>query len=130
MQKSLVSNIFYKILLNTFNIILPILVGPYAYRTLGVDSMGTVNFSETIFNYFFIFAVFGVYQYGLREISLVKNDKKKVSQLFTNLYVINFTTSILALTAFYYLVILDTGTRIYSLYFSFSDSTLSQIYFM
>ncbi|WIY61308.1 oligosaccharide flippase family protein [Bacillus arachidis] len=100
MQKSLVSNIFYKILLNTFNIILPILVGPYAYRTLGVDSMGTVNFSETIFNYFFIFAVFGVYQYGLREISLVKNDKKKVSQLFTNLYVINFTTSILALTAF------------------------------
>ncbi|WP_459502826.1 oligosaccharide flippase family protein [Bacillus sp. C1] len=100
MQKSLVSNIFYKILLNTFNIILPILVGPYAYRMLGADSMGTVNFSETIFNYFFIFAVFGVYQYGLREISLIKNDKKKVSQLFTSLYVINFTTSILALLAF------------------------------
>ncbi|MEI4620550.1 oligosaccharide flippase family protein [Bacillus pfraonensis] len=100
MQKSLVSNIFYKILLNTFNIILPILVGPYAYRMLGADSMGTVNFAETIFNYFFIFAVFGVYQYGLREISLVKNDKKKVSQLFTSLYVINFTTSILALIAF------------------------------
>jgi len=35
MQKSIASNIFYKILLNTFNIILPILVGPYAYRTLG-----------------------------------------------------------------------------------------------
>lgn len=100
MQKSLGSNIFYKILLNTFNIILPILVGPYAYRMLGANSMGTVNFAETVFNYFFIFAVFGVYQYGLREISLVKNDKKKVSQLFTSLYVINFTTSILALIAF------------------------------
>ncbi|MEN1938022.1 oligosaccharide flippase family protein [Paenibacillus sp. 102] len=100
MQKSLVSNIFYKILLNTFNIILPILVGPYAYRTLGATSIGTVSSAETIFNYFFIFAVFGVYQYGLREISLVKNDKKKVSQLFTSLYVINCTTSILALGAF------------------------------
>ncbi|NKW94908.1 oligosaccharide flippase family protein [Bacillus toyonensis] len=100
MQKSIVSNIFYKILLNTFNIILPILVGPYAYRMLGANSMGTVNFAETIFNYFFIFAVFGVYQYGLREISLIKNDKKKVSQLFTSLYVINVTTSLLALCAF------------------------------
>lgn len=77
MQKSIVSNIFYKILLNTFNIILPILVGPYAYRMLGANSMGTVNFAETIFNYFFIFAVFGVYQYGLREVSLIKNDKRK-----------------------------------------------------
>ncbi|MDM5237007.1 flippase [Bacillus cereus] len=100
MQKSIASNIFYKILLNTFNIILPILVGPYAYRTLGANSIGTVNVAETFFNYFFVFAVFGVYQYGLREISLIKNDKRKVSKLFTSLYVINFTTSILALLAF------------------------------
>lgn len=100
MQKSIVSNIFYKILLNIFNIILPILVGPYAYRMLGANSIGTVNYAETIFNYFFIFAVFGVYQYGLREMSLIKNDKGKVSKLFTSLYVINFTTSILALLSF------------------------------
>ncbi|SFJ21798.1 MULTISPECIES: oligosaccharide flippase family protein [unclassified Bacillus (in: firmicutes)] len=100
MQKSIGSNIFYKLLLNTFNIILPLLVGPYAYRMLGPHSMGTVNNSETIFNFFFVFATFGVYQYGLREISLVKKDRKKTSQLFTNLYLINFTTSILALIAF------------------------------
>ncbi|MGR5967598.1 hypothetical protein ACT7C1_02055 [Bacillus paranthracis] len=49
MQKSIAKNIIYKILLNIFNVILPILVGPYAYRTLGASSMGKVNFSETIF---------------------------------------------------------------------------------
>ena len=48
MQKSIAKNIIYKILLNIFNVILPILVGPYAYRTLGASSMGKVNFSETI----------------------------------------------------------------------------------
>jgi O-antigen/teichoic acid export membrane protein len=100
MQKSITFNIFYKIILNTFNIILPILVGPYAYRTLRADSMGTVNFAETIFNYFFIFALFGVYQYGIREISKVKNEPKKVSQLFTSLFTINFITSSLAMVAF------------------------------
>lgn len=52
MQKSIAKNIVYKILLNVFNVILPILVGPYAYRTLGASSMGKVNFSETIFTYF------------------------------------------------------------------------------
>lgn len=100
MQKSLFKNILYKIALNVFNIILPLLVGPYAYRALGAQSMGTVNFADTIFNYFFIFAVFGIYQYGLREMSLIKNDKKKVSQLFTNLYLINLMTSLFALTTF------------------------------
>lgn len=100
MQKSITNNIFYKLILNSFNIILPILVGPYAYRTLQSESMGTVNFGETIFNYFYIFALFGVYQYGLREISRVKNDPKKVSRLFTSLFTINLTTSVLALIAF------------------------------
>ncbi|WP_369901624.1 oligosaccharide flippase family protein [Bacillus manliponensis] len=100
MQKSIFKNILYKITLNIFNVILPLLVGPYAYRALGAQSMGTVNSADTIFNYFYIFAVFGIYQYGLREISLIKHDTKKVNQLFTSLYMINITTSLLALVAF------------------------------
>ncbi|HGA0701175.1 MULTISPECIES: oligosaccharide flippase family protein [Bacillus] len=97
MQKSLLKNIIYKVLLNLFNLILPILVGPYVYRTLGASSIGKVQFSESIFNYFFIFAVFGVYQYGMREMSLIKNDKQKVNKLFTSLFTISFVTSISSL---------------------------------
>ncbi|MFD3450491.1 oligosaccharide flippase family protein [Microbacteriaceae bacterium 4G12] len=100
MQKSLAKNVLYKITLNIFNVILPIIVGPYAYRTLKPESMGMVNSAETIFNYFFIFAVFGIYQYGLRETSLIKDDMKKVSRLFTSLFTIGLITSLLSLVAF------------------------------
>ncbi|MEH7332806.1 oligosaccharide flippase family protein, partial [Neobacillus drentensis] len=95
MQKSsIIKNVIYKILLNLFNIIIPILVGPYVYRTLGPNSIGMVQRSETIFNYFFIFAVFGVYQYGLREMSRIKDDQTKVNQFFTSMLTISMGTSV------------------------------------
>ncbi|GAB6524503.1 oligosaccharide flippase family protein [Bacillus cereus] len=100
MQKSITKNIIYKIILNIFNVILPILVGPYAYRTLGASSMGKVNFSETIFTYFFIFAVFGIHQYGLREISAIKDHKKKTAQLFTSLFLLSIVTNLLTFGAY------------------------------
>lgn len=113
MQKSIAKNIIYKILLNTFNFILPILVGPYAYRTLGAESMGKVNFSETIFTYFFIFAVFGIHQYGLREVSAIKDDKKKVEQLFTSLFLLSIVTNLLTF-----------GVYVFFSYYGYGDQDL------
>lgn len=96
MQKSLAKNIFYKVILNVFNLILPIIVGSYAYRTLGDTSIGKVQFSESIYYFFFIFAVFGIYQYGLREMSRIREDKEKVSQFFTSMLSISIITSIVS----------------------------------
>ena len=54
MNKSISKNIFFKLLLNIFNLIIPILIGPYALRVLGPENMGIVNFSQTIYGYFYI----------------------------------------------------------------------------
>ncbi|MEH7115666.1 oligosaccharide flippase family protein [Neobacillus niacini] len=97
MKKSLFKNILYKVILNIFNLILPILVGPYVNRALGPKSLGNVQFTESIYSYFLIFASFGVYQYGVREMSRVKDDKQKTSQLFTSLFLISSVTGITAL---------------------------------
>lgn len=100
MQKSLFKNALYKITLNFFNLLLPIIIGPYVFRALGKEAMGTVKYAETIFNYFFIFASFGIYQYGLREISRIKHDQKKVANLFTSLFTISIITNITFLMVF------------------------------
>jgi O-antigen/teichoic acid export membrane protein len=100
-QKSIARNIFYKVTLNFFNLVLPLIVGPYVYRTLGASSIGMVSYAETIFNYFLIFAVFGVHQYGLRELSRVKNDPEKVSKLFTSLFTVAMVASLTAAAIFY-----------------------------
>jgi O-antigen/teichoic acid export membrane protein len=101
MQKtSLVKNIIYKILLNLFNIVIPLLIGTYVYRTLGAHSIGKVQITETIYNYFFIFAVFGVYQYGLREMSRIKHDPVKVNQFFSSMFIINIATSLISFLSY------------------------------
>lgn len=100
MEKSLIKNAIYKISLNFFNLILPILIGPYLYRVLGSESIGKVKYGESIFNYFFIFATFGIYQYGLREISRIKKDKKKVAQLFTSLFIFSLFTNAISLVVY------------------------------
>jgi O-antigen/teichoic acid export membrane protein len=97
MKKSLFKNIIYKVLLNVFNLIIPLLVGPYVNRALGPKSLGYVQWTESIYNYFFIFASFGVYQYGMREMARIKDDKQKISQLFTSLFTISAVTGILTL---------------------------------
>lgn len=100
MEKSLLKNAIYKISLNFFNLILPIIIGPYLYRVLGSESIGKVKYGESIFNYFFIFATFGIYQYGLREVSRVKKDKKKVAQLFTSLFIFSLFTNIISFVVY------------------------------
>jgi O-antigen/teichoic acid export membrane protein len=84
------------VLLNVFNLILPILVAPWVNRALGPKSLGYVQWSDSIYSYFFIFASFGVYQYGMREMSRIKEDKQKVSKLFTSLFTISTVTGITA----------------------------------
>ena len=41
-----------------------------------------------------IFASFGLYNFGMREISKIRNDKKKVSILFSNLFIISIISNL------------------------------------
>lgn len=95
MKKSIFKNVIYKFCLNMFNLIVPIIIGTYVVRKLGPDLMGIINYSQAIFAYFFIFAGFGVYQYGLREISKVRDNKKKLEKTFTSLFLITIVTNII-----------------------------------
>lgn len=96
MGKSLYKNTMFKLILNIFNIIIPILTGPYIMRVLTNNQVGTLNFAQSIFGYFFMFASFGVYQYGVREISRVKEDKEKLEKTFTSLFSITFVSNIIS----------------------------------
>ena len=84
MAKSISKNAVFKSILNIFNIILPIIVTPVITRTFSENQFSYITQSETFNTILMAFAGFGVYQYGLREISKVRDDKKKLSQTFTN----------------------------------------------
>ena len=55
-------------------------------RLLDVELYGTYNRVYAEFQMFLAFASFGVYTFGVREISKIRNDKEKISKLFSNLF--------------------------------------------
>lgn len=113
MKKSLFKNTIYKTLLSFVNIVVPILVGPYVTQLLDVELYGTYNAVYADFQVFLTFAAFGIYIFGVREISKIRNDKKKVSELFTNLFCISIISNVTVLLVYLlYAFITSSGTAL------------------
>lgn len=130
MQKSIARNFLFKLILNIFNIVIPVLVGPYLARKLGPDQMGVFNYSQTIFTYFFIFASFGVYQYGIRELSNVKNDKNRFEKVFTSIFLISTITNVLTLVVYYIFIYFSKNEMLFIPYMILSFNFFSNIFYV
>ena len=94
MQKSLSKNAFYKAVLNVFNLIVPLLVNPYIMNVLDVELYGAYNRVYAEFTVFLTLGAFGIYNYGVREISQVRSHPDKVNRLFTSLFVIGVLANV------------------------------------
>ena len=104
-QSNITKNAILKVILNIFNVIIPIITGPYLARTLNVELYGVYNKSLALVGFLLPFAGFGIYNYGIREISKVKNDKKKLSSLFTILFSVGCISSLVVLI--FYIIYLN-----------------------
>lgn len=109
MQKSLSKNAFYKAVLNVFNLIVPLLVNPYIMNVLDVELYGAYNRVYAEFTVFLTLGAFGIYNYGVREISQVRSNTDKVNRLFTSLFTIGVIANVLV-------------GIVYIVYFSFVSS--------
>lgn len=92
-EKSLARNGIYKALLNIFNLVVPLLVGPYITGLLNEELYGIYNRVYTEYSVFLALASFGIYNYGVREISRVRNDPAATNKLFTSLFLIGIVSN-------------------------------------
>lgn len=131
MSKSIVKNAAYKSLLSIFNIVIPILIGPYALRILGAKLIGRVGFVESIYLYFNIFATFGIYQYGLREISRVRDDKEKLNKLFSSLFFIGLISNLIVVLLYIPFVFIVYGkTEAFPVFIIYVFNILYNIFYV
>ena len=100
MKNSLLKNSILKSILSICNIIIPLIVGPYVTRLLDINLYGAFNKVIAEYGMFIIFGTFGVYTYGVKEISKIRDDKEKVSELFTNLFVISLITNTIVMVIY------------------------------
>ena len=84
-MKNIKINALASITVNILNIIFPLITNPYLTRILSKDNYGYYNNANTWASFIMPIAAFGIYNYGIRSISKVKEDKDKINQVFSKL---------------------------------------------
>lgn len=87
------NNLWYQTLFQVLNTCLPLITSPYLARVLGAEKQGVFSFTQSVVNYFTLFAMLGVVNYGTRAIAACKRDKASLSDLFWNIYSFQLVTS-------------------------------------
>mgnify|MGYP000160343716 FL=1 len=70
-----------------------LLTTPYVTRVLGAESLGKVEYINSVITYFLLFTALGVPNYGLREVARYREDKNKLSKVVFELGIILFITT-------------------------------------
>ncbi len=110
-MKSLVKNSFYNILYVILNTLFPLLTSMVVSRVLLAEGVGKVAYAQTFVSYFTTFASAGILTYGLREIAKNQDDSEKTSDVFSELLLLNFILTFLAVLIFLVLILCINSFR-------------------
>lgn len=101
--KSTNKNFVYNVIYQIFIFIIPLISAPYVSRVLGVENVGIYSYTYSIVYYFMLLGLIGINNYGSRTIAKVRDDREKLSNEFTSIYLLQLILSTIMLLI--YLVI-------------------------
>lgn len=124
-------NALTNMLVRILNIVFPIITGPYISRILSKEGYGNFNVANTFLNIFIPFATLGIYNYGIREISKVKDNIDKINNTFSELFFISLISTIIT-TLIYYVYItffIDLG-NLRTMYYIMGIQIFAQLFYI
>lgn len=104
---SVKKNFIYNSLYQFLAIIIPLISTPYIARVIGAEGVGIYSYSYSIANYFVIFAMLGINNYGNRSIARVRDDKEKLDKTFSS--ILFFHIIISTISVIVYLLFINIG---------------------
>lgn len=129
-KRRFLGNFFSLATLQGMNYILPLLSLPYLVRVLGADKFGLLAFATAIIGYFIVLTDYGFNFTATREVTLHRDDKDKLSEIFSSVMIIKF---LLFVISFFILTLLIILFKKFSsdpwLYYLTFGTVLGQILF-
>lgn len=89
-MKKLISNFFSLSVLQIFSYIFPLLTIPYLIRIIGIEYFGLISFAGAIIGYMVIITQYGFELTAVKEVSINKNNKTKLIEIFSSVMTIKF----------------------------------------
>lgn len=116
-NSSIKTNFIYNMTYQIVNLLLPLITAPYITRALAATNLGIYSYSQAFANYFYLFAMLGVNNYGNRSIARVRDDPQKLNQTFWEIFSFQLLTGAIASVAYilYAVLFVHTNRLIYIL---------------
>lgn len=109
-KKNFMYNVAYQILM----MILPLITTPYIARVIGAEGVGIQSYTFSIVNYFVLFSMLGMNNYGNRSIAIVRDNKEKLNKTFSSIYSVQFIMSIIMMILYIvYICFIATDYKIF-----------------
>ena len=112
-------NYIYNTLYQIVAMLIPVVTAPYLARVFGPDGVGITSYTSAISSIFILIATFGTASYGQREIAMMRDDRKKASQTFWEIELLNIIITLVCLLMWFGFTFISTKYTILFLGLSF-----------
>lgn len=119
-------NYLYNLVYQVFIMLVPLVTAPYLARVLGPEGTGTYSYIYSVTTLVCTCVMLGIYSYGNRQVAYVRDDKKKLSNVFWQIMSARLLIGIVG-TFIYFFIVMALG-RYRTLFFIFYIYLLA--YFM
>lgn len=117
-NKKTIFNYLYNLSYRVIALLVPLVITPYISRVLMADGVGRYAFGAAIVNYFVLFGMIGIVQYGNREIAYVRDDAEALRRNFWEINVLRFITMGISIVAYILYILVFVDKSLYLIYFS------------
>ena len=95
-----VRNYLYNVSYQVLAIIVPLITSAYVSRVLRPEGVGANAFTNSIIQYFILFASMGIGYYGNRQIAYVRDNRPKMAKTFWEIQIVKTIMTLVSIIAF------------------------------